>query len=53
MRPVNGGVGGLEPGEFKDNVLSTTRYDVEEMFLHNAFYVGKEGASEVDFPIFV
>ena len=53
MRPVNGGVSGLEPGEPENNVLSAIRHDMEEMFLHNTFYVGKEGASEVDFPVFV
>ena len=52
-RPVNCGVGGLKPGQPKDNIFSATRHDMEEIFLCNAFYVGKEDASEVDFPIFV
>ena len=52
-RPVNGGVGGLKPGQPKDNIFPTTRHDMEEIFLCNAFYVDKEDASEVDFPIFV
>ena len=53
MRPINGRVGGLEPGESKDNVLPATRHDVEEMFLCHTFYIGKEGTSEADFPAFV
>ena len=53
MRPINGGIGGLKPGESKGNVFPATRYDMKEMFLCNAFYVGKEGASEADFPVFV
>ena len=53
MRSINGGVGGLEPGESKNNIFPAIRYDVEEMFLCNTFYVGKEGADEANFPIFV
>ena len=53
VRPVNGGISGLEPRQPKDNVFSATRHNMEEMFLYNTFYVGKEDASEVDFPIFV
>ena len=43
----------MEPRKSKDNILSATRHDVEEMFLHNTFYIGEEGTSEADFPIFV
>ena len=43
----------MEPGESKDNIFPATRHDVEEMFLYDAFYVGKEGAGEADFPVFV
>ena len=50
---VNDGVGGLEPGEFKDNIFFATRHNVEEIFLCNAFYVGEEGTSKADFPVFV
>ena len=52
-RPIDGEIGGLEPGESEDNIFPATRHDVEEMFLGNTFYVGKEGANEADFPIFV
>ena len=41
--PVNGRVGGSEPGESKDNIFSTTAHDVEEVFLGNPFNVGIEG----------
>ena len=53
MRPINGGIGVLEPGESEDNIFSPTRHDVEEIFLCNAFYVGKEGTNEVNFSFFV
>ena len=43
----------MKPRKSKNNVLSATRHDVEEVFLCNTFYVGKEGAGEADFPIFV
>ena len=52
-RPINDEVGGLELGESKDNIFPATRHDMEEVFLCDAFYVDKEGAGEVDFPIFV
>ena len=52
-RPVNGEVGNLEPGEFEDNIFSTTRHDVKEMFLCYSFYVGEEDTSEADFTVFV
>ena len=52
-RPVNGGVGGLKPGESKNNILPATGHDMEEMFLCHTLYVGEECTSEVDFPTFV
>ena len=51
--PVDGRVGGVEPGESKDDVFSSTACNVEEMLLDNPFDVGIEGASVADCASFV
>ena len=51
--PVNGGVHDAEPGESKDDILTSTAHDVEEMFLSNSFNIGVEGASIMNCTSFV
>ena len=53
LDPVNGGVGGVEPGESEDDVFLSTTHDVEEMFLNNSFNVGVESASITNCTSFV
>ena len=51
--PVDGAVGGAEPGESKDDVFASAIHDVEEVFLIDLFDVGVESASVVDGASFV
>ena len=51
--PIDGGVHGTEPRESEDDILTSTAYDVEEMFLGNPFDVYVKGAGIVDCTSFV
>ena len=43
--PIDGGICDAEPREFKDDALSATTHDIEEMFLGDPFNVCVEGTS--------
>ena len=43
----------MEPGESKDDVLTSTAHDIEEMFLGNPFDVYVKGAGIADCTSFV
>ena len=51
--PVDGAVGGTEPGESEDDVFVSTAHDIEEVFLGDSFDVGIEGASVTNCTSFV
>ena len=52
-RSINGGIGDLEPGKYKDDIFPPTGYDMEKVLLYNVFFIGEESAGEIDFPVFV
>ena len=43
----------MEPGKSKNDILSSTTHDIEEVFLNNPFNVGIEGVGVVDCTSFV
>ena len=51
--PIDGGVGGTEPEESKDDVFLATAHDGEEMLLGNPFDVHVQGTSVTDCACFV
>ena len=51
--PVNGEVNGLEPRKSKDDILSATAHDIEEMFLDNPFNISVKSTSIADCTSFV